>query len=63
MKDHIRAKVKSCNTYDEVKNVVDDYYIDYYNNDGYQWDLLKLSPVEYYQYLTTGVYPLPVWHG
>lgn len=62
MKDHIKAKVKSCNTYDEVKNVVDDY-IDYYNNDGYQWDLLKLSPVEYYQYLTTGGYPLPVWHG
>lgn len=42
MKDHVKAKVKSCNTHDEVKNVVDDY-IDYYNNDGYQWDLLKLS--------------------
>ena len=62
MKDHIKARVKSCNTYDEVKLVVDDY-IDYYNNDGYQWDLLKLSPIEYYQYLTTGVYPLPVWQG
>ena len=62
MKDHIKARVKSCTTYDEVKLVVDDY-IDYYNNDGYQWDLLKLSPVEYYQYLTTGVYPLPVWQG
>ena len=62
MKDHIKARVKSCSTYDEVKLVVDDY-IDYYNNDGYQWDLLKLSPVEYYQYLTTGVYPLPVWQG
>ena len=62
MKDHIKARVKSCTTYDEVKFVVDDY-IDYYNNDGYQWDLLKLSPVEYYQYLTTGVYPLPVWQG
>lgn len=62
MKDHIKTRVKSCNTYDEVKLVVDDY-IDYYNNDGYQWELLKLSPVEYYQYLTTGVYPLPVWQG
>lgn len=60
MKDHIKARVKNCTTYDEVRLVVDDY-IDYYNNDGYQWDLLKLSPVEYYQYLTTGVYPLPVW--
>ena len=62
MKDHIKARVKSCTTYDEVRLVVDDY-IDYYNNDGYQWDLLKLSPAEYYQYLTTGVYPLPVWQG
>lgn len=62
MKDHIKARVKNCTTYDEVRLVVDDY-IDYYNNDGYQWDLLKLSPVEYYQYLTTGVYPLPVWQG
>ena len=62
MKDHIKARVKNCTTYDEVRLVVDDY-IDYYNNDGYQWDLLKLSPVEYYQYLTMGVYPLPVWQG
>ena len=62
MKDHIKARVKNCTTYDEVRLVVDDY-IDYYNNDGYQWDLLKLSPVEYYQYLTTEVYPLPVWQG
>ena len=62
MKDHIKARVKNCTTYDEVRLVVDDY-IDYYNNDGYQWDLLKLSPMEYYQYLTTGVYPLPVWQG
>ncbi len=62
MKDHIKDRVAKCNTYDEVKYVVDDY-IDYYNKDGYQWELLKLSPIEYYQYLTTGVYPLPVWQG
>jgi len=62
MKDHIKDRVKSCSTYDEVRLVVDDY-IDYYNNDGYQWELLKLSPAEYYQYLITGVYPLPVWQG
>ena len=28
------------------------------NNDWYQWDLAKLSPNEYYVYLTTGAYPL-----
>ncbi len=32
--------------------------MDYYNNDRYQWDLLKLSPREYYTYTQTGVYPL-----
>jgi hypothetical protein len=28
--------------------------IDYYNNDRYQWSLAKLSPCEYYRYVTTG---------
>ena len=31
---------------------------EYYNTERYQWDLARLSPVEYYQYLTTGIYPL-----
>ncbi len=62
MKDHIKEKVAVCETFEDVKHVVDDY-IDYYNNDGYQWDLLKLSPAEYYQYMITGTYPLPVWQG
>ena len=34
---------------------------DYYNNDRYQWKLMKLSPAEYFQYLQTGVYPLPIY--
>ena len=34
-----------------------DNWIDYYNNDRYQWDLAKLSPNEYYHYLLTGSYP------
>ena len=62
MKDHVKSRVADCETYDEVKYAVDDY-IDYYNNDGYQWDLLKLSPVEYYQYVVSGIYPLPKWQG
>ncbi len=44
-------------SYDEVKVIVDDW-IDYYNNDRYQWDLLKLSPHEFYEYTISGVYPL-----
>lgn len=60
MKDHIKTKVANCKTYEEVKSVVDDF-IDYYNNDGYQWELLKLSPVEFYNYINTGIYPLPIW--
>ena len=38
-----------------------DDYIDYYNNDAGQMDLLKLTPTEYYKYLQTGKYPLPVY--
>lgn len=34
-----------------------DNYIDYYNNDRYQWNLSKLSPNKYYKYLETGEYP------
>lgn len=44
-------------SYDEVKAVVDDY-MSYYNNERYQWDLAKLSPNEYFSFVTTGTYPL-----
>lgn len=57
MKDHIKSKLAACETYDEVKEIVDDW-MDYYNNDRYQWELARLSPNEYYQYITTGDYPL-----
>lgn len=43
---------------------VHDRWMDYYNNDRCQWDLAKLSPNEYYHYITTGEYPagmLPLW--
>ena len=46
----------------ERRKPIDDQ-MDYYNNDRYQWDLLKLSPREYYAYLTTGVYPLPSYRA
>jgi len=57
MKDEIRELVANCQTFAEVKAVVDDW-MDYYNKDRYQWDLQKLSPREYYVYRQTGVYPL-----
>lgn len=60
MKDEIREEVAGCITFEDVVAKVNDW-IDYYNNDRYQWDLLKLSPKEYYQYLQTGTYPLPVY--
>ena len=55
MKDEI--DISWCQTYHEIRRVISDW-TDYYNNDRYQWDLAKLSPVQYYQYRLTGVYPL-----
>lgn len=60
MKDEIRETIKRFQSYEAVKSQVDDW-MDYYNKDRYQWELLKLSPREYYQYLQTGIYPLPVY--
>jgi len=57
MKDEIKYEIAMMKTFGEVKAKIDDW-IDYYNNDRYQWDLAKLSPVEYYRYVTTGIYPL-----
>lgn len=57
MKDEI--DISWCKTYREIRRVISDW-TDYYNNDRYQWDLAKLSPVQYYQYLLTGVYPLSI---
>lgn len=55
MKDEIN--LSKCKTFDDVKIIIDDW-IDYYNNERYQWGLAKLSPVEYYNYIITGEYPL-----
>lgn len=60
MKDEIKYEIAMMKKFDEVKAKIDDW-IDYYNNDRYQWDLVKLSPNEYYQYVTTGIYPIKTW--
>ena len=59
MKDHIKLKLADCTEFSQVKIIVDDY-IDYYNNRRYQWNLAKLSPNEYYNFFTTGIYPLDI---
>ena len=60
MKDEIKDLIYACGSFKEVVALVNDW-IDYYNKDRGQWELLKLAPNEYYEYLQTGVYPLPVY--
>lgn len=57
MKDEIN--LSKCKNFNDVKEIIDDW-IDYYNNERYQWRLAKLSPVEYYKYVTTDEYPIKV---
>lgn len=59
MKDHIKEKIAGCTEFSEVKLIVDEY-MEYYNNHRYQWELAKLSPNEFYQFYTTGIYPLNI---
>ena len=44
MKDEI--DYKSCTTLSQLEKVIDKY-MKYYNNHRYQWNLKKLTPVEY----------------
>lgn len=60
MKDEIRGMIAEQESFEAVRDIIDDW-MDYYNNDRYQWELEKLSPREYYDYAMTGVYPLPVY--
>ena len=55
MKDEI--DISACETFEQVSAIIDNW-IDYYNNDRYQWDLARLSPNEYYEYAISGSYPL-----
>lgn len=58
---HMKAEINlsGCETFDDIFRTISDW-ADYYNHDRYQWDLAKLAPREYYQYLTTGIYPLSI---
>jgi len=51
MKDELH--LEECETFQELCDELDDY-MDYYNNDRYQWDLGKRTPSEYREYLKHG---------
>lgn len=55
MKDEI--DISSCNSFQDLSSLIDDW-IDYYNRDRYQWQLNKLSPDEFFCFITTGFHPL-----
>lgn len=57
MKDEIH--LGRCNSFSDLKFEIDDY-MDYYNNDRYQWKLAKLSPNQYATYLKTSEYPIEI---
>lgn len=57
MKDEIH--LERCNSFSDLKFEIDDY-MNYYNNDRYQWRLAKLSPNQYATYLKTGEYPIKI---
>jgi len=57
MKDSIR--MNPSDDHNDICRKVNDW-ISYYNTERPQWNLDKLSPNEYYSYVTTGVYPLPI---
>lgn len=53
---HFKDEVdyKDCRTYEELELLVEEY-IEYYNNKRYQWDLKKMTPVEYRNHLLSQV--------
>jgi len=61
MKDELAEEIPKWKTFADVERSIDDW-MDYYNNERYQWDLAKLSPNEYYEYITTGAYPDTMIH-
>ena len=48
------------NRFNSAEQLIEEieHYIDYYNNNRYQYQLAKLSPNEYLEYFKTGIYPL-----
>lgn len=57
MKDEIKSKYKQWSSFAQAKIDIDDW-MDYYNNERYQWELEKLSPNQFYHYVITGENPI-----
>ncbi len=47
---NVSSSLKICNTLDEVRKEVNEY-MKYYNNYRYQWNLNKMTPVQYRNHL------------
>ena len=63
MKDELAGEIPGWTSFVDAKASID-RWMDSYNKDRCQWDLAKLSPNEFYDYITTGEYPagmLPQW--
>lgn len=58
MKEELKPYISTWQTIQDAKDIIDDW-MDYYNNERYQWDLDKLAPTEFYNYCVTRIYPLP----
>lgn len=59
MKDELADRKSNWTSFDDVSTDINDW-MDYYNNDRGQWNLEKLSPNEYYNYIITGINPLSI---
>jgi transposase InsO family protein len=43
-----------CEIFEQLRHEIDEY-MKYYNDERYQWILMKITPIEYYKYFTTGI--------
>ena len=57
MKDELAERKNAWSDIEQVRLDIDEW-IDYYNNERGQWNLNKLTPNEFYKYITTGINPL-----
>lgn len=57
---HMKDELPSLDELDSIHQlqIIIDDYMDYYNNERYQWNLAKLSPNQYEVFVKTGEYPL-----
>ena len=62
MKTAIIDLVALCPDLDTAKEMIDGYIFKY-NNEFFQYHLAGLTPVEFYKYKTTGIYPCPEYFG